>query len=634
MTALAGYWSLDGEPPARSCERMLQGQALYGSHRAQCDDGILALGRNLFATLPEDSYDRGPQRRSHFRLVADVRLDNRVELANRLGLPFAQHGHLSDAALLFEALLTWDAAAVDHLTGEYAFAFWNGARRELLLGRDILGLRPLHYHRGRNFFAFASMPSGLHALPQVPYDLDTEFMVEHLALLPRSGPKTFFREMERVEPAHLLRVTERGERSHGYWRPSRPSGTAASPQDYAAGLRFFIDQAASAQLRGAGSTVATQLSAGLDSSTVTATVAKAHARAKVMAYTAVPRANFAGPTPVGTVANEWELAAATARNYSNIEHVRVENSGESPLKWLDGNFLYQQQPMANLTNAVWGQAIHAAARASGSRVIFKASAGNLTISYGGLEWLPQLLTGGRLLKLAEIGFDLARKGTPLRLLGAHALGPFISPGAWRVLRRMHGKVEDALAMSAVSRTRTAERERESKRRRIDLADRTLGDPFEARLSALRRADGGNAYKGVLAEWGLSVRDPTADRRVIEYCLAVPAEESVRGGVPRSLARRAFADRLPPEVTGFRLRGYQSADWYEALDRARPEIEEEVAAISRCAEAAEALDMDWLKETLASWPSDWSRDGVRDRYRLGLLRGISAGHFMRKVKGTN
>ncbi len=613
---------------------MLQGQALYGHHRAQSDDGVLALGRNLFATLPEDRHDRGPQTRSHFRLVADVRLDNRPELARRLGLPAAEHRQVSDAALLFEALLTWGAAAVDYLTGEYAFAFWDAASRELLLGRDLLGLRPLCYHRGPNFFAFASMPSGLHALQQVPNELNTEFLRESLALLPRSGSGTAFKHVERVEPAHLLRVTERGERSHPHWRPSRPPNAPASPRDHAAGLRAIFDEVVSAQLRGAGHTVATQLSAGLDSSTVTATLAKNHPDTKVMAYTAVPRAGFAGPAPPGTIADEWELAAATARKYPNIEHVRVENSGESPLRWLDRNFGYQQQPMANLANAVWGQAIHSAARASGSKVIFKASAGNLTISYAGLEWLPQLLANGRLLTLTKVGFGLARAGMPLKSLGAHALGPFIPAGTWRLLQGIRGKVEDMWGMSAVSRKHAAELESKGKQRGLDLADRPRRDPFEARLRALRHADGGNAYKGVLAEWGLSVRDPTADRRVIEYCLAVPNEEFVRDGVPRALARRSFADRLPPEVAGLRLRGHQSADWYEALDRARPEIQDEIAAISRCAEAAEALDLDWLEETLASWPSDWSGDTIRDRYRLGLLRGISAGHFMRKVKGTN
>ena len=132
-----------------------------------------------------------------------------------------------------------------------------------------------------------------------------------------------------------------------------------------------------------------------------------------------------------------------------------------------------------------------------------------------------------------------------------------------------------------------------------------------------------------------MRDPTGDKRVIEYCLAVPFGEYLRGGVPRSLARRAFSDRLPGEVTGARKRGYQSADWYEAMDRARPDIEQEIEAIASCPGTGEALDVAWLMEALRTWPNNsWDGDQVRARFRFGLLGGIAAGHFMRKVRGMN
>ena len=595
---------------------------------------MLALGRNLFPTLPEDDNDRGPQSRFKFRLVADVRIDNRPELVARLGLSPAQHSQLPDAALLFESLLKWGDSAVGHLVGEFAFAFWDGARRQLLLGRDILGLRPLYFHRGKDFFAFASMPSGLHALEEVPYDFDAEFMAERLAMLPQTGRRSYFKDIERVEPAHLIRVTRDGAQSHKYWLPRGPTSSTATPEEYEEGLRSVFDQAVAARLRGAGDAVATQLSGGLDSSTVTATAARLLPAGKVVAFTATPRAGFEGHTPPGTIANEADLAAATARLHPNIEHVLIENSSESPLKWLDNNFLYQQQPAANLTNAVWGQGIHRAAQAGGLNTIFKGSIGNLSISYSGQEWLGFLLSHGRLLKLVEHALHLARNGMPPLTLGAQTVGPFLPIPVWRTLRRMKGRTPGPMSYSAVNRARLPELRRKGAARGFDLAGRPRRDPYETRLWAFSQIDGGNAYKGVLAEWGLSVRDPTGDKRVLEFCLATPIEEFVRDGVPRSLARRAFADRLPKEVTEGRLRGYQSADWYETLDKARAEIEQEVAAIAECEGAAEALDIDWLQEALRSWPEDgWDHQETAARYRLGLLRGISAGHFMRKVRGT-
>jgi asparagine synthase (glutamine-hydrolysing) len=336
------------------------------------------------------------------------------------------------------------------------------------------------------------------------------------------------------------------------------------------------------------------------------------------------------------IANEAELAAATARQYDNIEHVLVESSGESPLRWLDHNFRYQQQPMTNLANAAWGTAINRGAAARGAKVLFKGGLGNLTTSYAGLEWLSSLVSDGRLATAARHARDLARDGLPMLTLGVRVAAPFVPPPLWRLLRRVSGRVAGLSSYSALNPQRFAEIAGEADKRSVDTAERPSIDPLAARLRALRRGDrGGNAYKAVLAEWGLSIRDPTADRRVVEYCLAVPVEEFVRGGVHRSLARRVFADRLPSEVTEARVRGCQSADWYEALDRARPEIEQELTAIMRCPQARDALDAEWISETLSHWPSDrWNEEAAYRRYRLGLLRGISAGHFMRKVAGTN
>jgi asparagine synthase (glutamine-hydrolysing) len=190
-------------------------------------------------------------------------------------------------------------------------------------------------------------------------------------------------------------------------------------------------------------------------------------------------------------------------------------------------------------------------------------------------------------------------------------------------------------LSASSRQHAGRLRRLSVERKWDWALRPQRDPMELRINEYRTTDGGNAYKGVLAEWGLSIRDPMTDRRLIEFSLSVPYDQFLRGGVSRSLARRAFRDRIPPEVANSSQRGYQSADWYEALDRARPQIEGEMAAIMRCEEASEALDFEWLQECVDNWPSEgWERDDIRRKYRLGLLRGMSAGHFIRKVKGTN
>jgi asparagine synthase (glutamine-hydrolysing) len=153
--------------------------------------------------------------------------------------------------------------------------------------------------------------------------------------------------------------------------------------------------------------------------------------------------------------------------------------------------------------------------------------------------------------------------------------------------------------------------------------------------SLARLDLGNFNKGTLAGWGIDHRDPTADRRLIEFCLRIPAEHYLAGGMPRALARRSFAGRLPPEVVGERRRGYQSADWHEQLSVARSQIEEEVERIAACREADEIIDVARLRALVAEWPADgWERPSIQRDYRHVLLNGLAAGHFLRRCAGSN
>ena len=103
MTALAGLWHFDGRPAADRCARMLAAQELYGPDApGQWSDGGVALGRQLMRLLPEDSFDRQPLigGGGRYVMVADVRLDNRDELAAALDIPAAAAQGLCDAAIL------------------------------------------------------------------------------------------------------------------------------------------------------------------------------------------------------------------------------------------------------------------------------------------------------------------------------------------------------------------------------------------------------------------------------------------------------------------------------------------------------------------------------------------------------
>ena len=101
---------------------MLDGLKAYGSKPAVSAGDGFSCGRLLFSITPEDAFDRQPLERGPYRLVADVRLDNRPDLAAALAIGSADASRLSDADLLFEALLKWGGGGAEKLIGEFAFA--------------------------------------------------------------------------------------------------------------------------------------------------------------------------------------------------------------------------------------------------------------------------------------------------------------------------------------------------------------------------------------------------------------------------------------------------------------------------------------------------------------------------------
>lgn len=643
MTAIAGLWRFDGQPDAaESCARMLVSQQLYGPHAgAQWSCGDVAVGRRLMRVLPEDAFDRQPLvgGGGRYVLVADIRLDNRDELIAALGVAALTARTLSDAAILLVAIERWGESCFDRLLGDYAFALWDGARRRLLLARDPLGQRPLHYHRAGTFFAFASMPKGLHALAEVPYAPDEDRIAEFLVLIPETGTQSFFHGIERVEPGHFVVVTSTALTAHQHWQPSRGPIVLRRPQDYVEALREQLDNAVRRRLRGVDD-VGAHLSGGLDSSAVATTAARLLALPgrRVVAFTAVPREGYDGPASQFSSIDEGPNAAATAAMYPNMEHVLISSEGRSPLDDLDRSFLLFDRPVLNICNIGWLNSINDAARNRKLSVLLTGYMGNMGLSYSGRELLPELIRGGQWLRWWQVARNLVgRRKMRWRRVLADTFGPWCPAPLWVWLNRKIGNDFDFRSYTAIHPRRFAELDLAARARMcaLDLAYRPWTDSFAMRLWGLRRIDFGNYNKGILGGWQIDQRDATADIRLLEFCLAVPTEKFFSDGTPRALARSVLFDRLPKQVLEESRSDVQAADWHERLTAVRGRVSTELDRLDACPPAARAIDLPRMRRLVDNWPTKgWERDGVSSPYRLALLRAISAGHFMRRTGGGN
>ena len=645
MTALAGLWNTNGDPSAaQSCRRMLAAQRLYGPHgEALWDDGDVAIGRALFRILPEDAQDRQPVSAANgrFIVIADLRLDNRADLARSLDLEPSEAARAPDSAYLARAWERWETGVFDHLVGDYAFAVWDAAERRLHLARDPMGGRPLHYHRGQDFFGFASMPKGLHALAEVPYLPDEVRAAEFLALLPEYGPSSFFAGISRVEAGQLVTVSAGGIQVAHHWQPRRDPLKLAKADDYAEGLRHHLDQAVEARLRGVGDRVAAHLSAGYDSSAVASSAACLMARqgGEVEAFTAVPRAGYAIDARDRRLGDEGELAAATAALYPNMRHILVRPNGRTVVDDLDRDFFLFERPLVNACNQRWWKTINDEVRARGHKVLLTAVLGNFSISYHGQERLAELTAKGSFLALAREGYGVVRSGRlSLASMLASAFGPWVPQAAWRAAHRMlRGSERDLASYSALSmeRRRALDIDGRAAGQDLDFSYRPRKNGFDSRLWALRRVDLGNVNKGALAGWGVDQRDPTTDRRLVEFSLSVPMEAYLSHGETRALAQRAFAGRIPERVLAERRKGVQAIDWHENVSSMPGAVREEIERLVQVPAAATALDLPRMRRLAEEWPEEgWHGPNTDADYRFALMRGLVSGHFLRKASRSN
>jgi asparagine synthase (glutamine-hydrolysing) len=114
---------------------------------------------------------------------------------------------------------------VKHLNGMFAIALWDRRRRALLLLRDRLGIKPLHYARRDGRFYFASELKAL-APCGVLGETDPEAVYHYLTYGYVPAPLTIYKDVFKLPPAHALELVEGEVRVSRYWdvdyRPAPP----------------------------------------------------------------------------------------------------------------------------------------------------------------------------------------------------------------------------------------------------------------------------------------------------------------------------------------------------------------------------------------------------------------------------
>jgi asparagine synthase (glutamine-hydrolysing) len=136
-------------------------------------------------------------------------------------------------------------------------------------------------------------------------------------------------------------------------------------------------------------------------------------------------------------------------------------------------------------------------------------------------------------------------------------------------------------------------------------------------------------------FGFEMRDPHADRRLLEFALSVPEQMYREDGVRRSFARRVLADRLPTEIIDERRSGANFTTWFRSMDARHRDFAGDIERIEASPLASRLLDVPRLKRLMAEWPSDEQAAETRWMdYLATFSRGVHIGRFICWVEGGN
>ncbi len=182
----------------------------------------------------------------------------------------------SDTEVILHLFEEKGPACLEDLNGQFAFAIWNSSTEELFLARDRFGIRPLHYTEHNGAFLFASEIKALFCEPSLPRELDPVVLSQIFTFWAPLPGYTPFKQIKELKPGHYLLVSKGTVTEKAYWQipfSPRKEQLQISAEETSSRVQELLKEAVRIRLR-ADVPVGAYLSGGLDSSGITALVAK------------------------------------------------------------------------------------------------------------------------------------------------------------------------------------------------------------------------------------------------------------------------------------------------------------------------------------------------------------------------
>ena len=548
MSGIVGIFLFDGSAvDQEDLERMAERIRHRGPDgSAVWVDGPVGFGHLMLHSTPESFSEILPHSNSSGDVVitADCRIDNREELSSDLCRYEERAKDIGDAELILRSYERWGEGCIDKLLGDFAFAIWDRRKATLFCGRDHMGIRPFYYRLTDRGFIFASEIKAILSLPGVSRELDEVTLGNFLVPVFDDWERTFYSGIRRLPAAHFLTLKDGNVRMKRYWSldPDREI-RLPSDEEYAAEFRRIFLEAVRCRLRSAFP-VGVTLSGGLDSSSVACSARKILSEeGDGLVHT------FSAVFDEVPECDERDFMS-TVIDQGGFEPHRIRADLKSPLDEFNEFLKYEDEPFW-IPNYYINWNLFKAAEQEGVRVIMDGVEGDVVVSHG-LTFLVELVLSGRPIELWRNLWGLSKNiEIPVRRILWNKcivpLAPDPVAKAYRWLRGIDRYKEQCGIINPKFAERVRLRERFGSNRNDLYKFKDLRkDQYEALTSA--------NYQHLLevidrqaSALSLECRHPFFDKRLVEFCLALPSDQKLRRGWSRWVLRLAMSGIIPQKI---------------------------------------------------------------------------------------
>ena len=506
--------------------------------------------------------------------TADCMLDNRSQLIDELkkdaavnSLPLMPSETVPDGMLIYMAYLTWGTKMTDHLLGVFAVAIYNYAANKFYLFTDHCSCRCIHYYQKDNTIYFSTLTRPIQAATDYSIELSEKYIAGcesniSASMIIYPGLTPFEGVYQLLAASFLEAAWANGKatcKNVEYWNPVKSVKPLKNLTDDEY-RQLFLDiysKCVTDTLHVDGA-VASCLSSGLDSSSVASLAAlELNKRGKLLhTYTSVPLNDYVG-TDSERLENEREPVEKFCKCFDNIKPTFISCEGKSPLTEIERFVELFNSPLKYYANALWLDEIYKSAAADGCKMVLVGSFGNSSVSYGsfiGRLWYEfkalHFMTMIKQYKAFRRYVNFSRKGV-------------LKDTLTEIAGHIYPKDLLDLSITRDDLIQKYNLEKEYKKSLKHYGTFNIKSRSQRRNNTfMKDAFQQMSNVTVLFElyYGIIIRDPTKDKRIIELCLSLPEKCFADRQYERRLITDYMKDIIPAHTRRqIYMRGKQSAD---------------------------------------------------------------------------